>query len=81
MKLIPKELMTMRLNKYLASCGVGSRRKVEELIKQGRVEINNKTIIDLACQVNEDTDHVKVDGAKIAPHRHVYYLLNNPKEL
>jgi 23S rRNA pseudouridine2605 synthase len=79
MKLIAKERIKVRLNKYLASCGVGSRRKVEELIKQGRVEVNNKTIIDLACQVNEETDHVKVDGAKIAPHRHVYYLLNKPK--
>jgi len=79
MKLIARERMKVRLNKYLASCGVGSRRKVEELIKQGRVEINNRTIIDLACQVNEETDHVKVDGAKIAPHRHVYYLLNKPK--
>jgi 23S rRNA pseudouridine2605 synthase len=79
MKLIAKERIKVRLNKYLASCGVGSRRKVEELIKQGRVEVNSKTIIDLACQVNEETDHVKVDGAKIAPHRHVYYLLNKPK--
>ncbi|MDR3667600.1 MAG: pseudouridine synthase [Ignavibacteriaceae bacterium] len=71
--------MTMRLNKYLASCGVGSRRKVEELIVTGRVEVNNKTIVDLASQVNEETDHVKVDGQKLAPRRHVYYLLNKPK--
>src|SRR5664279_1167098 len=79
MKLKPKELMTMRLNKYLASCGVGSRRKVEELIVTGRVDINNKTIIDLSYQINEETDHVMVDGHKIAPKRHVYYLLNKPK--
>src|ERR1035441_9931955 len=79
MKLKPKELMTMRLNKYLAACGVGSRRKVEELIITGRVEVNNKTVIDLASQVNEETDHVKVDGQKLAPRRHVYYLLNKPK--
>lgn len=71
--------MAVRLNKYLASCGVGSRRKVEELIKQGRVEINNKTITDLACQVNEETDNVRVDGQKLAPRKHVYYLLNKPK--
>ncbi|MDR3610129.1 MAG: pseudouridine synthase [Ignavibacteriaceae bacterium] len=71
--------MPVRLNKYLAACGVGSRRKVEELILQGRVEINDKTITELVCQVNEETDHVKVDGVKLAPHRHVYYLLNKPK--
>jgi 23S rRNA pseudouridine2605 synthase len=69
----------MRLNKYLASCGVGSRRKVEELIVTGRVDINNKTVIDLSYQINEETDHVMVDGNKIAPRRHVYYLLNKPK--
>jgi 23S rRNA pseudouridine2605 synthase len=79
MKLKPKELTKMRLNKYLASCGVGSRRKVEELIVTGRVDINNKTVIDLSYQINEETDHVMVDGNKIAPRRHVYYLLNKPK--
>jgi 23S rRNA pseudouridine2605 synthase len=79
MKLIPKELTKMRLNKYLASCGVGSRRKVEELIVTGRVDINNKTVVDLSYQINEETDHVMVDGNKIAPRRHVYYLLNKPK--
>jgi 23S rRNA pseudouridine2605 synthase len=79
MNLSLKEITKLRLNKYLASCGVGSRRKVEELIVQGRVEVNNKTIIDLACQINEETDHVKVDGQKLAIRRHVYYLLNKPK--
>jgi 23S rRNA pseudouridine2605 synthase len=79
MNLNPKEITKLRLNKYLASCGVGSRRKVEELIVQGRVEVNNKTIIDLAFQVNEETDHVKVDDQKLAIRRHVYYLLNKPK--
>lgn len=79
MNLKTRGIMKVRLNKYLASCGVGSRRKVEELITQGRVEVNNKTIIELSCQVDEESDHVKVDGVKIAPHRHVYYLLNKPK--
>jgi 23S rRNA pseudouridine2605 synthase len=69
----------MRLNKYLASCGVGSRRKVEELIVTGRVDINNKTVVDLSYQINEETDHVMVDGQKLAPRRHVYFLLNKPK--
>ena len=71
--------MKVRLNKYLASCGVGSRRKVEELITQGRVDVNNKTVIELASQVDEETDHVMVDGQRIAPRSHVYYLLNKPK--
>jgi 23S rRNA pseudouridine2605 synthase len=71
--------MKVRLNKYLANCAAGSRRKVEELILQGRVEVNNKTVIELASQIDEEHDVVKVDGVKLNPRRHVYYLLNKPK--
>jgi 23S rRNA pseudouridine2605 synthase len=71
--------MEVRLNKYLADCGTGSRRKVEEFILQGRVEVNDKLIMDLAFKVDQEKDLVRVDGEKISPKRHVYYLLNKPK--
>ena len=71
--------MEVRLNKYLADCGIGSRRKVEEFILQGRVEVNNKLIIDLAFKVDQEKDEVRVDGERLIPKRHVYYLLNKPK--
>jgi ribosomal 50S subunit-recycling heat shock protein len=50
---------SMRLNRYLASAGLGSRRGVEELIKAGRVRINGRVVTDLATQVGPE-DSVKV---------------------
>lgn len=69
----------MRLNKYIASCGIASRRNSEELIKQGRVSINNNIIIDLASDVNPDTDLVEIDGEKISLKKFLYFVLNKPK--
>ncbi len=71
--------MPVRLNKYLAESGLCSRRKAEELIVQGRVEINNKIVTDLAYKVEPDKDTVIVDGEKIKQKRHLYFLLNKPK--
>ncbi len=68
-----------RLNKYIADSGVTSRRKAEELILQGRVTVNNKTITKLAFNVDLTNDVVSVDGEKIKPAEHVYYLMNKPK--
>ena len=68
-----------RLNKFIADSGITSRRKAEELILQGRVTVNNKTITQLAFNVNTENDEVTVDGEKIKPAEHVYYLLNKPR--
>ena len=68
-----------RLNKFIADSGVTSRRKAEELILQGRVMVNNKTITKLAFNIDSESDEVSVDGEKIKPAEHVYYLLNKPK--
>ena len=48
----------MRINKFLASCGVASRRKSEEFIKQGLVKINGKVVTQLDFDVNEKKDKV-----------------------
>ena len=71
--------MLTRINKYLSECGIASRRKVEELILQGRVMVNNKIVTDLATKVDSENDSVQVDGEEISVKRHVYYLLNKPK--
>lgn len=71
--------MLTRINKYLSDCGIASRRKVEELILQGRVMVNNKTISDLSTKINSEKDLVHVDGEVVSLKRHVYYLLNKPK--
>jgi len=70
---------TTRLNKYIADSGLTSRRKAEELITQGRVTVNNKTITKLAFEVDPNRDDVFVDGERIHPAEHVYYLMNKPK--
>ena len=69
----------MRINKYLASAGVASRRKVEEFIISGRVKVNGKVIKDLATDI-KSTDVVKLDNKIVKPtESFVYYKLNKPK--
>jgi len=67
----------MRINKYLASCGVASRRACDKLIIDGKVKINDK-IADLGSQVSE-FDEVYVNGNKVVLKKNEYYLLNKPK--
>jgi 23S rRNA pseudouridine2605 synthase len=69
----------IRINKYLADCGIGSRRKVEELILQGRISVNNKVVSELGFQVDESKDVVFLDGEKIKLKKSLYFLLNKPK--
>lgn len=69
----------MRLNKFLAACGLGSRRKVEEIIIAGRVTINNREVTALAEVVDETKDRVTVDGRRVSlPSKFSYVLLNKP---
>ena len=70
----------MRLNKYLAECGVCSRRKADELIASGKVSVNRKVIIELGATVDETKDVVFVDGKKVLPVTHYEYVMfNKPK--
>lgn len=69
----------IRLNKYIASTGVCSRRKAEEYILSGRVSINGKVVIELGTQV-QTNDVVCIDGKEIKlEERKVYIMLNKPK--
>lgn len=70
----------MRINKYLASCGVASRRKSEEYILKGLVTVNGKVVDQLNYDVNEKKDRVEVDGKPVKfTQKYEYYLLNKPK--
>ena len=71
--------MQIRINKYLSDCGIASRRKVEELILQGRVIINNNIVKELSTRVDPEVDIVSVDGENVSAKKHVYFLLNKPK--
>jgi len=69
----------IRLNKYIASTGVCSRRKAEEYIIEGKVSINGKVVTELGTQV-ETNDIVSIDGKEITlEERKVYIMLNKPK--
>ncbi len=71
--------MEERLQKYLAQCGVASRRKCEELILQGRVQINGVTVTELGTKINPEKDKIKFDGKDVKQSQKlVYILLNKP---
>ena len=71
--------MEERLQKYLAQCGVASRRKCEELILQGRVQVNGVTVTELGTKINPEKDKIKFDGKDIRQaQKLVYILLNKP---
>ncbi|MBW2482920.1 MAG: rRNA pseudouridine synthase [Deltaproteobacteria bacterium] len=71
----------IRLQKFLSSAGVCSRRKGEALIVAGRVAVNGKITVELGTKIDPDQDHVKVDGKTVKPsHKLVYIALNKPPD-
>jgi len=70
----------MRINKYLALCGVASRRKVEDFIVNGQVKVNDKLVTNLATDIDIKNDIVTVSGERVKlTEEYVYYMLNKPK--
>lgn len=70
----------MRINKYLASCGVASRRKCEEIISRGKVTVNGEFVRELGTIINVEKDLVKVYGKEVSlDTKKVYYMLNKPQ--
>ncbi len=72
--------MEERIQKIISRAGVTSRRKAEELILQGRVTVNGKTVTELGSKADAARDHIKVDGKLIRPAQtQVYLILNKPR--
>ncbi len=70
-----------RLQKILASAGIASRRKAEELITGGRISVNGETITTLGSKADLATDDIRVDGTRVqAPQQHLYIMLYKPRE-
>lgn len=70
----------IRLQKYLADCGVASRRKCEEYILQGRVKLNGRIVTELGTKVKPKKDKVTFDGQALSiESKKIYILLNKPK--
>ena len=72
--------MEVRLQKYLADCGIASRRKAEELILAGKVSVNGKVITELGVKVDSEKDEIKFNGRLVKNTKtdFVYVLLNKP---
>ena len=69
----------MRLDKFLVACAVGSRTEVKNFLKTGRVTVNGKKEKSAKLQINEETDEICFDGAKLDYEEFVYYMMNKPQ--
>ena len=72
---------SIRLQKYLADCGLGSRRFCEKLIAAGRVSIDGKTVTELGTKVDPSTQKVVCNGKAVAKEPTVTLLLNKPPKV
>lgn len=73
-----------RIQKILADMGIASRRAIEEMVLEGRIEVNGKLIGKLPCFVDPEQDEIEVDGKLIRqkrPDKKVYFLVNKPKNV
>lgn len=70
--------MEERLQKYLAECGIASRRKCEEIILEGKVSVNGKVVTELGTKIIPGKDKIELNGKEIVSEKKVYILLNKP---
>ncbi|GBD95107.1 ribosomal large subunit pseudouridine synthase B [bacterium BMS3Abin05] len=70
----------IRLNKMIANAGVCSRRKADELIRQGRVQVNHKIVTELGVQIEPRNDRIEIDGQPVElPEKEILILFNKPQ--
>ena len=69
----------MRLDKFLANMGVGTRSEVKQLLKKGTVTVNDSIEKSPKCHINPEDDIVMVNGKQITFINHIYIMLNKPK--
>jgi 23S rRNA pseudouridine2605 synthase len=68
----------IRLQRFLAACGLGSRRACEQLIVDGRVTVDGETTSELGATVNPSAQKIAFDGERLKMERKRYYVLNKP---
>jgi len=70
---------TVRLQKYLANCGIASRRKAEEIITQGRITVDGQVVTAMGVQIDPSRQEIRLDGKPVTPREALLYvLLNKP---
>ena len=69
----------MRLDKFLANMGVGTRSEVKQILKKGTVTVNDSIEKSPKCHINPEDDIVMVNGKQITFINHIYIMLNKPK--
>jgi 23S rRNA pseudouridine2605 synthase len=78
----PAEKPLIRLNKFLADCGVASRRKADEIIEAGKVQVNGKTVYELGVRVHSNDDRVTVEGKPIRlVNQKIYVIFYKPENV
>lgn len=76
-----KHSKLIRLNKYIADCGIASRRKADQLIMDGKVEVNGRVCITLGTTIDPNEDKIFVNGKQVLPlDNKIYILFNKPKD-
>ncbi len=77
----PEPTELIRINRYLSMCGIASRRKADEFVTNGSVQINGKVMTDLGRKINPQRDKVFVEGKQVAQvHDYLYLVMNKPKD-
>jgi 23S rRNA pseudouridine2605 synthase len=67
-----------RLQKFLARAGVASRRGAEDLVREGRIRVNDQVVTAMGCKITPGVDKVTVDGHPVSSEHKIYILLNKP---
>lgn len=75
---LPEFAKRIRLQRYLAACGIGSRRACEELITAGRVTVDGRVASELGTQIDPQKNKIALDGEKLRMERKKYYVFNKP---
>ena len=73
------KILQLRINKYIASCGICSRRKAEEYIKEGKVKVDGQVVYQLSTVIDTDVNKVEIDNKLIKyEEKKLYLMLNKP---
>ena len=72
-------MIEVRLQKFLAECGVGSRRKMEQFIREGRVRVNGQVVTEVGRKIDPSVDQVEVNRKPVRPAPKGLLLLNKPR--